>query len=116
MISVSHSLYNMAEGLGSSRTSSSDDEEMHYLENSNKVLKRFKAYSERLKTSSGTSLEDDGQEERMLESRRSFLEIKELDMSEWRRNGIYIVFFLWVIYSFIVSRNSKSPTASRILK
>ena len=92
---TSHSLYTYLEKPGNADLSSDDDENPNYVNNSN-LMNRFKAYSEKLKSSeSKTSLAN----EEILDDKASnlctFLEIKDVKITEWKLTEEDIVKYVW---------------------
>lgn len=80
---TSHSLYTYLDKPGNVSLSSEDEDNPNYLDSSN-LMNRFKAYSEKLKSSaSKTSLAG----EELLDDKTShlvtFLEIKDVRIREW---------------------------------
>ena len=91
---TSHSLYTYLDKPGNVSLSSEDEDNPNYLDSSN-LMNRFKAYSEKLKSSaSKTSLAG----EELLDDKTSnlvtFLEIKDVRISEWELCNDDIVIFL----------------------
>ena len=104
---TSHSLYMYLDKAGNSSVSSDEDENLNYSSN---IMNRFKAYSEKFRSASKsfTSLAEEDIFDDKTSNLFTFLEIKDIKISGWRKNKDNLVnspiyFFLNVNFRILQS-------------